>query len=123
MQTRKLPCPLTDVEYQQRSDTLARLLAEQNDLKDEVKDAAREARVRLDALAQQIAQLGETVLNRAEWREVPISEVKNLNDRVMEIVRGDTGEIIDSRPLSPFELQVEFFPVARADDDMEDQAS
>lgn len=80
--TQKLPCPLTDREVAARSE-----------------DAA-DFREKRSALSTAVKQLAKQVRERAEEREVEIEYVHDPVRFCVDTKRCDTGEVIESRPMS-----------------------
>jgi hypothetical protein len=58
-----------------------------------------------------LAILGRTVRERKELRAVQVVESPDHDRRVVDTVRVDTGEVVESRGMTPAELQRTMFEV------------
>lgn len=103
--TQTLPCRLTPEEVAAHADQAARLHAEiaQHEMR------SAEVRSRLKEEHQQLtvdlAVAMERVRTKTEPREVRCREVLLADERLVETVREDTGEVISRRPARANELQ------------------
>jgi hypothetical protein len=104
---RLLPVALSADERAQRSLRLAERLSRRRDVQHEKRTAVEIAGRELRDLELEIDALTEIVASGHEIREVRCTERRDLDRRVLEVVRLDTDDIVDSRPLVEAELQVE----------------
>jgi hypothetical protein len=107
METRLLPCKLTEEELIDRAHRLERCLqgvkeieAAKKAYNDGVKKELSEAEIEINKYAWMVRE-------EKELREVEIVEEKDYKRKVSETIRRDTGEVIETRTLDPRELQTE----------------
>lgn len=108
---RKLKVGLNEEELVQRGDKAARLVGERREKNEQRKLTARTLKAEVDGLDQMIAELSEVVRNRAEWREVECEERRNDAELRFEIVRKDTGEVVETRAYTPDDRQGKLFAI------------
>lgn len=106
---RRLPVKLSPSELQACSDALAGVVQAYDELKDEAKAVAKDLKERLEALGAKRASLASIVERRQEVRAVECREAPNFERNVVEIVRLDTGELVDIRELTAEDRQASFF--------------
>lgn len=105
MATRMLPVQLTEADLKERGEELAAKVVQLVELKEQKKEEAKAAKERIDALEAQIVALSGVVRAKQEPRAVEVKEVPDVHRKVMEVVRLDTGKVIESRALTPLELE------------------
>lgn len=105
---RSLPVPLTDDELKLRADQLATRVKDKNAIETEKKAANDGFKTRLTDAEDDIQKLSTTVKTKQEHRPVECSWVENLKGYTMELRRSDTGQVVDSRPMSHDERQKSF---------------
>lgn len=110
--TRILPVELTDVEVQQKATNLAEKVEEIATTKALAKNAAANFKDRLDDLAADASRLSREIRSRTEDRAVDCEESPDYRRGMMDIVRCDTGAVVDSRQLTYEERQQELPTVA-----------
>ena len=103
--TRKLLVVMTADERALKAQTLAEKLQTINIVKLEAKEKADDYRGRLKVLDLETCELSEEVRTGKEAREVDIRETPNVEARTWEVIRCDTGEIVDSRTMTPAEIR------------------
>ena len=110
METRSLPCVLTEPELLERGNRVADVLRDLEDLDEKRKQAAADFKGRIDVLDATARQLGKEIRTKTEYRMVEVVRETDYRRNVAEVVRSDTGEVIESRPLTPAERQMEIQP-------------
>lgn len=103
-----LECRLNEEELREKGKSLARAEEEKTQ-----NAAAKKAQMAIfkskdDGLAAVIEKLTTEINNEREYRNVETSELPNYETNLMEIYRRDTGERINTRPLTTDELQLKF---------------
>lgn len=101
----RLPVSLDDSELIQRSQRLASMIAEEKALLDKRKAQTNTVNEDLKALKAEIAATSHVVASRTEIREIVCEEVKDLDSGILNVIRKDTNEVIDSRHLTIAERQ------------------
>lgn len=109
MKTERLPVVLTDSELKEKGQLLAALEEERNQKEVEAKRVAKEFKDDLDELKGDIRRAALTINDGFELRPVEVFSRKNLDLKVREWVRKDTGEIFRTDPLTAEDLQGELF--------------
>lgn len=110
--TRSLPVILTQDEFDARAAHLASSIVELDSVDSEI-EAVKEARKsQLAGLAEkrerqmkEVRRLTRIVEKRAEDRDVECEQRIDLERKLIEIVRLDTGEVVDTRGMTPFDMQ------------------
>lgn len=108
---RNLKCDLSREDVHSRAEQVAILVGELDDLETDRKDANDVAKKEIQTVQTTIGTLSRQVRERAEYRDVECWWHRDEPEKVMALVRKDTGEIVWSRPLTERELQVQLFPV------------
>lgn len=96
----------TDPSTEQASE-LARLMTELESVQSQRKSLKLENKVELDKLALDSELLRMRISLRYEMREVSCTWYVNWSDGRKKLVRMDTGEVVQEKPLSPEERQLE----------------
>ena len=110
MSQRTLPVYLTEEDRLASSKKLAETLWERDNAQDEAKEAAAASRDKVKALSEIISELQTVVRSGVQHRFVDCEDRKNLPAGTIETYRLDTGEMVESRPMSSLEKQVDMFP-------------
>ncbi len=106
---RMLPVRLSRPELDERSRALASSVDKLADLERRKKVATAAFKLDLDEVLEQQRQLAQAVRDEAEDRLVKCKWVQVFEQRLVQLVRLDTGEIVESRAMSVEELQEEMF--------------
>lgn len=106
---RKLPVPLSQSELLVKAEELARKVRAAADIEDEKKAANSDFKTRLEELDMAINELSEIVATKSEQRQVECALYENYGSATMELVRVDTGELIETRPMTEAERQAHLF--------------
>lgn len=110
--SRKLPVDLSTMEVRERSLELSSKIAEARALEARRKAAASEFKASDQEIRARIDELAESVKSGRESRQVECRWSRNESLGRMELARMDTGEVIESRALTPEERQIKMFPRA-----------
>jgi len=105
VETRYLPCILTEKELLERGQRAAELVSEIASQEEEKKAAAAAAKSKIDALEAQLRDVSREVRTKVERRQVEVRLEKDFDRNVEETVRCDTGEVVETRVLMPQERQ------------------
>lgn len=103
--TRTLPVSLTPEEFDAKAAELAALTFEIEQIIANKKAAMAEFKAQLDSRARLQKDLSTIVDKRAEWRDVECEQSINADKKLVEIIRLDIGEIVDTRGLTPRDIQ------------------
>ena len=102
---RTLPVKLDPHEVAQRAAELARELHDQAVAEEAAAATKKHLAKDLEARALRISRLGRVVHTRREDRQIDCHEEHSALDGTARTVRDDTGEIVDTRPLTQEELR------------------
>jgi hypothetical protein len=114
MQTRNLPVELTKDEIRLRGEELARKHAEWDEVENARKTAQTEAKGKIERIEAESKLLANNIRTGREYRDIEVREVRNDTTLSMDLVRQDTGEVIESRPLRTDELQTTIFDISKS---------
>ena len=106
-ETRPLRCVLTDAERIAAGRKLAEKCAELQRTEEERKSVASEYKARLDRMTAERNELADKVTSGEEVRRVACELVLDYDKLTAQCIREDTGEIIEERPLSEAEKQMQ----------------
>ncbi len=109
MRTRTLPVRLTEIELTERRDQLAELVRDRNDAKQKAKDQATANKKIVDNLEAEKSRVAREIREKQHYMEVEIFEETYLERGIAELVRADTGEVIETRSITPAERQAKLF--------------
>jgi hypothetical protein len=102
---RWLPVPLTDDELLLRGNELARALEEKSELEERLKSERDDIKSEIGTRNERILKLRGSIRSKREQREVLCEWSRNDERMVMELHRQDSGEVIESRPMTAEERQ------------------
>jgi len=106
MQTKILPCKLTEQELHDKSMSLARVTAELQAVKEEKKAADADFNKDLKVLALEIQNLATTINKGYEDKAVEVEWTFDWDRKVKTLHRLDTGEVVmKDAPIEPHERQ------------------
>jgi hypothetical protein len=105
MVKRQLPVFLSPEEFEAKAIELASASNQIEVLLGEKKDAAADYKLRIDRLTAERNRLADIVERKAEVREVECEERLNMDRKMVEIYRTDTGEFVESRGILPKDIQ------------------
>jgi hypothetical protein len=104
-----LPVRLTQAELLERGEALALQRRESNWLDDERRRVASEFKEKIDDSDAESDRLAEIVREKAEPRPVECRNVRDVQRGVVEVMRIDTAEIVESRVMTELERQTRMF--------------
>ena len=104
---RELPIALSEKEILARGELLAKEVQVRERVDTERKEAAAGFRERLDKHDAEIERLAEEVESGAETQDVECALYEDGDRMLMQWVRLDTGEVIEERPMSAEERQLD----------------
>jgi hypothetical protein len=104
-----LKCVLTEQEIKDAGAQLARSYSEITDLEEHKKGVVSDFKAKIDGATAQASILARKIQNGYEFRDIECEEVWDYDDKVVEVVRTDTGETIRSRVMKAEELQDSLF--------------
>jgi protein subunit release factor A len=110
MPTRKLPVKLNDEELADRGRAVAKAVEDRAALQEEKKAADADINGKIKSQGEIIRCLSRVITTGTEDREVEVAINKDNESRMISVVREDTGEIVESRPMTADELQQNLFP-------------
>ena len=102
-----LPVVLTKDVLIERAQTMSQRCKEKEEVEAEKARVMRDFGERLKQLTGEVARLSQIVSSGEEHQQVDCEEQKLMSDKLMRIVRLDTGEVVETRPLLERELQYE----------------
>ncbi|MCW8137280.1 MAG: hypothetical protein KIT58_00035 [Planctomycetota bacterium] len=105
MATRMLPVELSELELRERGNELAGKITALVQKEEEKKEAAKQAKEEIDRLKAEVVSLSHVVSSRKEPRPVEVVERPDPRRKVVTVVRLDTQEVVESRPMTPLELE------------------
>ena len=100
---------LTVDEIREAGSNLARSFSQISTLEEEKKSAASNYKARIDALSAQAMVYAGLVQNGYDFREVDCEEIFDYDQKLISVVRMDTGETVRSRVMTARELQQGLF--------------
>jgi len=112
--TKALPCKLTEQEVTAYGRDLARAYTERERIAKELTSVKEDYKAKIGEQEAAIGKFTSRVHSGIETREVECEETKNWTRATVEVVRLDTYEPIESRPMREDEKQMEMSGVAEA---------
>ena len=114
MDTRHLPCKLTDQELAERRDKLAQQVRDLAHAEQAKKDAAAEHKAACELIEKEMSLVAREIRERAEIRPVVVRKETDIEAGIEELIRADTGEVVETRALAPHEKQAKLFAIDKA---------
>lgn len=103
--TRNLPCRLTDAELLVRADDLSVAVQEITAEENRQTDVKAQMKARLTELDSRKTRLAITVGRKEEYRDIRCELSADLQAGTVTTIRTDTGEAMETRPMSESERQ------------------
>lgn len=103
---RKLPIHLTDDERNTKARHAASLLHERALIEEQKRETVADFADRLKELTAEINAASTAARTGIEEREVEVSPKPNNERFVMEFYRDDTGDLVETRPMTEDEIRV-----------------
>lgn len=104
---KELQCNLTGEELDTYRDELARLTTEEIEIEGAKKEAVSEFGAKLQRCVAARRLLATKISTKKEYRQVEVEWVKHFEQNCATLIRLDTGEVVDTRPLTVEERQRE----------------
>lgn len=105
--TRKLKVHLTDAEFEMRVKEAVATSQRKHEVESDKKSAMAEYKAQIADLDSQLGRLMNVLRDREEDRDVLCDEIPDRERKVTNIVRLDTGEIVETRSLALFDTAEE----------------
>lgn len=109
-ETRSLSVMLTEEEARAKGIELASYVQQLNELEERAKQISADMKKEIKALQAKVMVLTRIVRTGKEDREVECYERRNNSLMTIETYRTDTGELVETRPMSANERQLAMFP-------------
>lgn len=119
--SKTLRVPLTDEELLKLGGELSAGIDTLNQIEADKKSVVEDFKARASVTQANVNRLSGLVRNRYDYRPVECVERMDYTARKLEIVRLDTGEIIETRRLLPEECQMEL--AAEENSEQDDEAA
>jgi len=103
--SKMLHCPITEKEKAKAASRLAECIETGKALEEERKATMKDYTARKERLIEQIGILSRSVKSGEELRPVPCTLTLNFSKQTADLVRNDTGKLVESRPLTPEEIE------------------
>lgn len=104
-EARSLPHRLSTEEKLVRAQQLSAAVRENYDIEAEKKCANAEFKERLEEVGSRISKLSRVVADGVEYRETEVEVFFDYDLGMVRFTRTDTGEVIESRGMTPSERQ------------------
>ena len=112
--TRTLDVALTEEEIAQRANELAEATTRATEIDSKVEHIKAEAKARLDeergvalSVHRQMRKLADEIVSRSEWTDVECERRVAGDNSSVEFVRLDTGEVLETEPVTEADRQME----------------
>lgn len=116
---RALPVPMTQEEMITKAKAMARLNQNADALTQEAKDKGAELRTEARRARADAIEIQNQIIIGAENRPVLCFERLDTERNLVEIIRADTNETVDTRPTTPEDRQLSLAPPPKGDKDTE----
>ncbi len=107
---RSLPVPLTEREIRTKAGAMARLAQKADNLDQKAKDVGASIRAEAREARADATELRTQIIQESENRPVRCVERLDAKRNVVDIVREDTGDVVDTRPAEPGDRQLSMVP-------------
>lgn len=107
-----LPVPISAAEAEKAGKAMAETINQRTSFLEERRDAMANLRHRGDAIDERLKELSEEFLHHRRKKKVKVEDRFIAETNTIEVVRLDTGEIVDRRAANAAERQEELFPGA-----------
>jgi len=114
VETRTLSVQLTKQEIIERSTQQAELVKKLEDKEAEKSEVTTRLTSSIKELKRELQLVAQEVRAGQRWAEVEVARQKDIKRGVEETIRTDTGEIIETRALTPAEMQLDLIGGASA---------
>ena len=110
VETRRLPVVLTRDEYDAKAQELSAKLMQVADLESDLAEMSQNLRKEIKNEKINVRLLTAIVRSRQEDRNVECYERRDNIRAIVQVIRCDTSEIVETRPMSAAERQLIMFP-------------
>jgi hypothetical protein len=107
--TKRLPVQLTEEDLRDRGDALAASVQQTAALTEEKKAQDAEINGKIKLSKEITRKLAGILASKTEEREVECDVTKDYKGNTVTTSRSDTGEVVDTRPMTPDERQEELY--------------
>ena len=104
--SRNVPCRLTHEEWNDRANDLAQAVQDLQTEERRQTDVKAGLKARLAELQSRQSTLADVVARREESRDIVCDQMAYPDRGIVEVIRRDTGEICETRPLDDNERQM-----------------
>jgi len=104
--------PFSPEQIQSKKEELAETSIQINDIEDEKKEVMKEYKGRLDPLTDRRKELLKGIKEKAEYKKEECFKFVDQEDKMVGFYNGE-GDLIESRPANPDELQGTIFQINR----------
>jgi hypothetical protein len=101
---------LKAAEIADRADRAAQLLEERDGMEEQLKAQVKHVKSIIDEKDARLRKLSNEVRTRSTYTDVKCERRLDFAKGILECVRTDTGEVLESRRLNDAEMQMELFP-------------
>jgi hypothetical protein len=116
-----LPVPANEEEVSTAALAMVKEIRKREALDEERRELLAQFRQRREAIDARQGELADTVENHTRKKSVHVDEYLIVETSTIEVVRRDTGEIVETRPADKDDLQENLVPKRGAgDEDLED---
>ena len=109
MEQHDLPCKLTKLELESASKDLVEEIHNRDVVEEERKVTATEFKDKLKAHDLEVSRLAKLIRAEEEVRPVDVDVRRNNEKGIMEFIRTDTGEVVDTREMTDEEQNTDLF--------------
>lgn len=102
---RSLPCRLSETELLARADELSVVVQETSAEESRQTDVKTQMKARLTELDARKTRLAITIGRKEEFRDVEVELMADVQAGTVTVIRQDTGESLETRPMSDAERQ------------------
>lgn len=100
---------LDDEEVKERTERMMQAMDEKDDAERKFASVKDSHKANIKSVDFRIQSLRNTVNTRVEWRDVECKEVFDYDKWTVTVVRSDTGETVEKRPMTSRERQSKLF--------------
>ncbi len=116
---RKLPCRLTQAEFNEKATEYALKDEQHDELEAERKASNEDFKDRIGGVNAERAKLRRMVMTRCEQRDVECAWFADFAGKSMILRRSDTGEAVEVRTMTPDEVQTHFDYAPKTDEPLD----
>jgi len=119
--TKTLSHDLTDSEIANSQKYASKIFFEIEEKQEELKSISAEMRAEIKELKEKMRSLMDTIRKKAIEKQVECLVVYNFNRELVTVIRQDTGEVVENRPMQDHEKQMELGLEDQKPDDSQDE--